>query len=155
LRWLPAVAPIELAEDTILLGHDGWGDGRLGNYHRSGVMLNDHVLIEELAGLTKDRRLTVLHRLGDEAAAYLRELLPAALDRYQRVIVATHVPPFKEACWHEGKISDDDWLPHFTCKATGAVIREAAASRPERQVEVLCGHTHGEGVARILPNLVV
>jgi predicted phosphohydrolase len=155
LRWLPAIDPVELAEDTILVGHDGWADGRLGNYGRSSVMLNDYVLIEELSGLDKDRRLAALHRLGDEAAGHLEKIVPAALDRCRRVIVATHVPPFKEACWHLGRISNDDWLPHFTCKAAGDVLREAAARRPDRKIEVLCGHTHGAGVAEILPNLVV
>jgi 3',5'-cyclic-AMP phosphodiesterase len=155
LRWLPAIDPVELAEDTILVGHDGWADGRLGNYERSSVMLNDYLLIEELSGLDKDRRLAALHRLGDEAAAHLEKIVPAALDRCRRVIVATHVPPFKEACWHLGRISNDAWLPHFTCKAAGDVLREAAAARPDRKIEVLCGHTHGAGVAEILPNLVV
>ncbi|WP_437759864.1 hypothetical protein [Sorangium sp. So ce1389] len=49
----------------------------------------------------------------------------------------------------------DDWLPHFTCKAAGKAIREAAEQHPERRIEVLCGHTHGAGVAEILPNLLV
>src|SRR5262245_22063486 len=48
LKWLPATANVELAEDTVLVGHDGWADGRLGNYRGSRVMLNDYVLIEEL-----------------------------------------------------------------------------------------------------------
>jgi hypothetical protein len=69
--------------------------------------------------------------------------------------VATHVPPFKEACWHEGRISNDDWLPRFTCKAVGDLLREAALQRPDRRIDVLCGHTHGAGVAEILPNLIV
>ncbi|MGK3982814.1 metallophosphoesterase [Sorangium sp. So ce136] len=155
LRWLPSIPPVELGPDTALIGHDGWADARLGDYQRSPVMLNDYVLIEELASLGRARRREALHRLGDEAAAYLRRVLPEALERYRRVIVATHVPPFKEACWHEGQISNDDWLPHFTCKATGEAIREAAEQHPERRIEVLCGHTHGAGVAQILPNLVV
>ena len=65
------------------------------------------------------------------------------------------MPPFREACWHEGRISDDDWLPHFTCKAVGDVLSEAMRARPDRQMTVLCGHTHGAGEAEILPNLRV
>ncbi|WP_437740351.1 metallophosphoesterase [Sorangium sp. So ce1504] len=155
LRWLPSIPHVELSPDTGLVGHDGWADARLGDYERSPVMLNDYVLIQELTSLDRRRRREALHRLGDDAAAYLRSVLPLALERYRRVIVATHVPPFKEACWHEGQISNDDWLPHFTCKATGEVLREAALRHPERRIEVLCGHTHGAGVAEILPNLVV
>jgi predicted phosphohydrolase len=155
LRYLPAVGVVELAEGTALVGHDGWADGRLGNFMRSPVELNDYVLIEELR--RKDRRLLLLElrRLGDEAATYMRKVLSVALGRYQRVLVGTHVPPFREACWHEGKISNDDWLPHFTCQAVGEALEEAAKAYPDRRIEVMCGHTHGEGMAEIRGNLVV
>jgi 3',5'-cyclic AMP phosphodiesterase CpdA len=155
LRWLPAIGVVELAPEAALIGVDGWADGRLGSYARSSVMLNDYLLIAELAGLGKAARLARLEQLGDAEAALLRGPLTTALARYRRVVVATHVPPFKEACWHEGRISNDDWLPHFTCRAVGEVLRQAALARPERKITVLCGHTHGQGVAEILPNLKV
>lgn len=155
LRWLPEAGVVPLGEDTALLGVDGWGDGRLGDYERSPVLLNDFRLIEELAGLGRPELLKRLHALGDESAELLRRHLPAALERYRKLVVLTHVPPFREACWHEGQISNDDWLPFFTCAAVGACLREAMAARPEREMLVLCGHTHGAGVARVLPNLEV
>lgn len=46
-------------------------------------------------------------------------------DESQAIDPGPHVPPFREASWHQGRISDDDWLPHFTCKAVGDVLREA------------------------------
>ena len=70
-------------------------------------------------------------------------------------IVLTHVPPFRESCWHQGRISDDDWLPYFTCRAVGDALLEIMQARPDRDLTVLCGHTHGEGQAEILPNLRV
>ncbi len=82
-------------------------------------------------------------------------MLPDALARFRHVIVLTHVPPFRESCWHEGKVSDDNWLPFFACKAVGDALREAMAAAPDRQMTVLCGHTHGSGEAQILPNLRV
>jgi Icc protein len=155
LHWLPARGIVELAPDVGLIGVDGWADARLGDYDRSPVLLNDYLLIEDLAGLDKQARREKLGRLGDDEAAALRGPLAEALGRYQRVIVATHVPPFKDACWYEGRISNDEWLPHFTCKAVGDALREAAAGAPDRKVTVLCGHTHGAGKAEILPNLKV
>ena len=71
------------------------------------------------------------------------------------MIALTHVPPFREACWHRGRISDDDWLPHFACRVVGEVLREAMAAHPECEMTVLCGHTHSAGEAQILPNLRV
>jgi predicted MPP superfamily phosphohydrolase len=155
VRYLPDAGVVELGADTALIGVDGWGDGRLGNAARSPVLLNDFVHIKELAFLPTDERLARLAALGDEARDQLRALLPAALARHKRVVLATHVPPFREACWHEGRISDDDWLPYFTCAAVGEYLREAMAARPDRAVLVLCGHTHGGGEAQLLPNLRV
>jgi Icc protein len=154
LRYLSAHAePIELTPQVALVGHDGWADARLGDYERSMVMMNDYRLIAELTRHTKFERWALLKALGDEAAAHVRDVLPRALDRYPRVILATHVPPLREACWHEGQVSDDEWAPHFTCKAMGDAILEIMDGRPERHLTVLCGHTHSSGQCRPLPNV--
>jgi len=155
LRWLPAAGVVALTPNTALVGHDGWGDGRLGSGTRSPVMLNDFIAIRDLAGLSERARFARLAELGDEAAEHLRATLPAALERHAHAVVLTHVPPFAEACWHEGRTSGDDWLPFFACKATGDALLEMAARRPDRRITVLCGHTHGAGRAQILPNLEV
>lgn len=155
LRWLPATGPVELSPAAGLLGHDGWADGRLGDYANSPVLLNDYRLIDDFIGLDASARLRLLNRLGDDAAAYLRRELPSALNRWKRLVVLTHVPPFAEAAWHMGRRSDDNWLPHFSCKAVGDALREAAESRPDREITVLCGHTHSAGEVAVLPNLRV
>lgn len=155
LRWLPAAGVVPLTPETALVGHDGWGDARHGNVDTTPVRLNDFVMIEELSSLTREARRDRLRALGDEAAAHLGDVLPRALATHRRSIVLTHVPPFREACWHEGKISDDDWLPYFTCRAVGDVLLEVARARPDRDITVLCGHTHGAGTAELLPNLRV
>lgn len=157
LHWLPDAGVVPLTAEACLVGHDGWGDGRLGDYFGTDVLLNDFGLIDEFGGFeeAKDERLAKLHSLGDEDAASLRSVLPDALARFRHVIVATHVPPFRESCWHEGQVSNDDWLPFFTCKAVGDVLSEAMAGAPGRTMTVLCGHTHGGGEAEILPSLRV
>jgi 3',5'-cyclic AMP phosphodiesterase CpdA len=155
LRWLPAVDVVPLTSDTALVGHDGWADGRAGDFAGSPVMLNDHRLIEDVAFLPKATLAARLAALGDEAAAHLDRVLPLALGRFAHVVVLTHVPPFVESCWHEGSISGPHWLPHFTCVAVGAVLRRQMQLHRHRQMTVLCGHTHGDGVAEILPNLRV
>ena len=85
----------------------------------------------------------------------MRDVLPGALFRFQHVLLLTHVPPFKEACWHDGNISSDHWLPHFGCKAVGEALVECLRSDPDCQVTVLCVHTHSGGKAQILPNITV
>ncbi len=153
--WLPAAGVVPLTKTTALVGVDGWGDGRLGDFARSPIELTDWVLIDELRGIDRARRLEKLRALGDEAADALRPLLEEALDGHPEVIVLTHVPPFRESCWHEGEISNDDWLPWFTCRAVGDVLLAAADRHPGRRIAVYCGHTHGGGIARMRDNLIV
>ncbi len=155
LFYMSRSGPIGLTRRVGVVGHDGWADARLGDYERSMVSMNDYRLIRELAGQNKERRWHSLKAYGDQAARYLQTVLPRALEHYETVYVLTHVPPFREACWYDGRISDDEWAPHFTCKAFGDVLLETATQYPDRQVIVLCGHTHGGGQADLLKNLRV
>jgi len=155
LRWVSRDGVVELTPGTGLLGHEGWPDGRLGLAAGSPVMVSDFLLIGDLMGLPRGELFQRLNFLGDEAAQFFREKLPGALSRFQNLIVLCHVPPFREATWHEGKISNDDYLPHFSCKAVGEVLRDFMERHEDRTMTVLCGHTHGAGEAKILPNLLV
>jgi 3',5'-cyclic-AMP phosphodiesterase len=156
LRYLTAMPePVELTPTVGLIGHDGWADARIGDYERSLVMMNDYRLIAELAAHGKRDRWPILQALGDEAAQHIRDVLPVALVRYQQVLLATHVPPLREACWHDGRPSDDEWAPHFTCKAMGDAILEIMRDFPQRQLTVFCGHTHSPGECRPLPNVQI
>ena len=155
LHWLPNVGIAELTENTGLLGHGGWADGRLGNAARSEVLLNDYLYIDEFIGLSQQARFARLNALGDECADYLRGVLPAAVESFRHLLLLTHVPPFRVSCWHEGRIFDDEFLPHFACRAVGDVLVETMQKHPECDLTVLCGHTHSPGEAIILPNLLV
>ena len=155
LYYLTGLQSIELTPKTVLLGHDGWGDGRLGSYEQSPVRLSDQELIRDFQGLNREAVFDKLQALGDEAAQNLDETLSKALDSYQEVICLTHVPPFKEACWYQGKTGNADWLPYFSCKAVGDVLLEIAQARPHATITVLCGHTHHAGTVEMLPNLRV
>jgi hypothetical protein len=155
LRWLPLVGCVPITSQTGLVGHGAWADGRLGNGAKSQVLLNDFVYIQELAGLSQQERFQKLNTLGDRAAEYFREILPQALNRFTSLLLVTHVPPFKAACWHEGQISDNEFLPHFTCQAVGDTLLEMMEANSQCNLTVLCGHTHGSGTTQVLPNLLV
>lgn len=157
LHWLNRETVIEINDRVGMIGHDGWSDGRYGDFFGSSVVLNDYVMIKELKRLEPEERLAVLHQLGDEGADHISRQLPAACARYERVFVVTHPPPFQETCWHEGESARDDnpFLPHFTCKAIGDTLLEIAPQYPACEIIVLCGHTHGSGEGHILPNLRV
>ena len=153
LHWMPAAGVVPLTEKAGLIGHDGWADGRHGDYWKSDVQLNDWRLIDNLAGIDRSDLLVQLQSLGDEAALHFRKVLPDALARFEHVYVLTHVPPFPEGCTWKGGITTDNWLPHVCCKAVGDVLAEAMKARPHRRMTVLCGHTHQPADAMVLPNL--
>jgi predicted MPP superfamily phosphohydrolase len=155
LHYLTTSGVFRLAPDVALVGHDGWADARVGDYERSLVMMNDYKLIRELAPYNKQSRQQALMDLGDEAAAHIRTVLPAALADDRRAILLTHVPPLREACWYAGEISDDQWSPHFTCQAMGEAIVEIMRDRPDRELTVLCGHTHSPGRCQPLPKVEI
>lgn len=166
LHWLPSCGVIQLAAGTALVGHGGWGDARLEDFDGSSVVLSDFVLIGELRDAapgndplaivdSKPELRAILNQLGDEAAAAVTSSLSAAAAESERVLLLTHVPPFRAACWHQGQVSGDDWLPWFACDAVGRAVLEIAAANPTCSITVLCGHTHGSGCAQILPNLTV
>lgn len=155
LIWLSKAGVVELTPVTCLIGHEGLADGRLGDPLGSQVQLNDYYRIEELIKPSKELRLEAQNKLGDAAAKYLCVCLEEAVIKYKHIIVALHVSPFPEACWHLGKNTNDEYLPHFGCEATGRVLHDFAIMHPGIKITVYCGHCHSGGHASILPNLEV
>ena len=161
LNYLTATEVVELTPNTAIVGHDGWADGRLGDYDGTTVILSDHYLIAEIAQWYRDDNLDkqglkeTLTILADEAARHLERVVAEAAGRYRNIIALTHVPPFRKAAWYQGKTSGDDWLPYFACKAVGDVLEKTMRACPASKLLVLCGHTHGGGELQVLENLQV
>jgi predicted MPP superfamily phosphohydrolase len=155
LIYLTESGVIELSPTTALIGHDGWYDGKAGDFLRSDMLLNDYFLIDELKNLAPERRLAKLNELGAEAGHYLRKALNTAFRHYKKVILLTHVPPFLESCVHEGAMCDANRGPHFVSQTTGEGLLEEAQAHPDKQLLVLCGHTHAAADVKVLPNLRV
>lgn len=155
LTYLTSASPQSLTSEISLVGHDGWADGRLGDYERSLVSMTDNRLIVDFQPLNKEQRWELMQALADEAAASIHDSLDLAFRHADVVWVVTHVPPLREACVYDGQISDEQWAPFFSSKAMGDVLLSAMHDRPEQRMLVLCGHTHGGGDIRPLPNLHV
>jgi len=152
-QWLPSIGPIRLTDATMLIGVDGWGDARCGNLE-SQVTLADWQWIRDFQGQKRQQRIDTLRSLGTHEAGILQEQL-GRLEPSRELLVLTHVPPFAEACWYNGRQSEPDWLPWFTCIAVGEVLLEYARGRPSSAITVLCGHSHGRGEFRPVDNLLV
>lgn len=154
LFYLTDSGPRWLTDRVALVGQDGWADGQLGDIRRSGAQLNDFRLIEELTGLTVSQQEARMRVLASGYAHALERNLER-VEEADLVVVATHVPPYRAAAWHEGEPSDAEHAPYFASKVSGDVLRAAAEAIPERKLLVLCGHTHGGGTLEVRRNLSV
>lgn len=134
---------IKLSNDTAMIGHHGWADGRAGSGIMSPVRMNDFTHIGDFS-ICSDKKAIwdKMQKLGQESAEYFEKILPQALERYNHVIIATHVPPFPEAVKHNGLLSSPDYLPLFCNLSAGEAIRNVASGFENRKVTILCGHTH-------------
>ncbi|MBN9286306.1 MAG: hypothetical protein BGO43_01135 [Gammaproteobacteria bacterium 39-13] len=159
LFWLGCCDPIKLDKDTTLVGEDGWADGRFGDYTNTPVSLNDSRLIADLFQeriLGRFQLLEKMQQLADKDAYNLyTKLKSAAEEKPKKMVVVTHVPPFRETAMHEGKISNDDFLPFFSSKVTGEMLVKFAMEYASIEILALCGHSHDWCVYHPLDNLTV
>ncbi len=141
---------IPLSKRTALVGVDGWACGTGGYGRHTAVRLNDDLEIDDLKILPTDEdRFAFMFAQAKAHAEVLRPTLRAALEQYDLVIVGTHVPPFVEACWHEGRVSGPDFLPLFSSPVIGRMIEEVAVNYPTTEIQIYAGHTHSSGYFEI------
>jgi predicted phosphohydrolase len=157
IAWLPPAGVVTLGPGIALVGVDGWADGRAGDPMTTPLVLNDDKLIRELAEQSsRAGRLAVRRTLADADAARLDTLLQRARDGgAQRIIVATHVPPFAAALAPGSRIAHPHWHPLLISGATGAVLDTFAHAHPTIHLDVRAGHSHAAAATTIRPNLTV
>jgi UDP-2,3-diacylglucosamine pyrophosphatase LpxH len=155
-RWLPKAGTVELAPGVALVGHDGWYDARLGDPKRSNVVLSDFMTIRELLGCSQEEIITTVREIADAFTEEARILLEAAVAQgYKRILFATHVPPYAQATWHQGQMSDKNFLPWMSNRSMGEMLDEVTGANPDVEFTVFCGHTHSAGRYERSPNLLV
>ncbi len=166
LRYLTAQEVVELTPRTAVVGHDGWPDGREGDLIHSTVLVSDLIMVRELSRWCELRKngmffidkfgvADTLAELSEDAAKHFENVLSAAADSYPEVLLLTHVPPFREAAWYRGRVSDNHYLPYFASRVAGETIRKVMSKYPKTRLLVLCGHTHGSGRLKVSENIEV
>lgn len=157
LGYLGSKQLIKLSEDTALIGVDGWGDCRNGDYENSRLTMSDWLYIKELkkAYLSGSQALKKeLQRIADGDAAKLsRRVQKAVKNGFKRIIIVTHVPPYEEACLNSGRKSTPSGLPFFSSRILGDKIEPIAKQNPNIDFLWLCGHTHSKVDLNVLANL--
>jgi predicted phosphohydrolase len=158
LHWLNNEGVVELDKDVALIGHDGWYDAKAGNIN-GGVILNDFRMVDDLKPLfLSGNIILVANRCGEiakKACDYIEKVLTSAVSKYKNIIFVTHVPPYEKAAWHAGGISEPSYLPWFACPTMGETLNKVMVKHPDKELIVLCGHTHGGGEYQAAPNIKV
>ncbi len=158
LHWLTHHDGLNVGASTFLLGVEGWGDARNGDFLATPVRLNDHQLIADLTGFERPVLQRKLQCLGQQYATQLQQKVETVLEEQphlNEIVIATHVPPFPESAWYMGYSGAPDWIPDFTCKAIGDLLLTLADTYPDIHWTVLCGHGHHRGSVTMRSNLVV
>jgi hypothetical protein len=135
------------------LGHDtfydaGWGDPM------TAVLTNDWACIHDFHGLHRSRIVETVREMAEREAAELRARLESALQRFDRVMLAVHVPPFVEACvCGVGKMRPATHRPWYVNRTMGTMLERVADAHEDKRIHVFAGHVHGIVDLDILPNL--
>ncbi len=125
---------IKLTEDIALTGTSGWYDGFFGDM-TTNVQMNDWKKIKEfentssIMDVCRDRAATLSMQVLENISQAQRK------GRCQKVVVATHFPPFIELINRE-----IDEMPFYGSKCLGEALTVGATTLDE--MIVLCGHTH-------------
>jgi 3',5'-cyclic-AMP phosphodiesterase len=145
---------IFLSELVGLIGVNGWADGLGGLGPETKARINDFSYIKDFAKLPENEVFLRMAELARGYADAVETSLRQGLEEFKTVIVATHVPPFEAAAWHEGKPTSPDYQPFFSSPTLGKMIKAVSAENPKKRILVLCGHTHEVGVCEEGPIFV-
>jgi len=149
LYWLNDWASIGLGNDTALIGHDGWYCGQLGLGNQTEVTRSDFTNPEGVRDLydlyqqDKSAMFAKCLELANASAQAIQYKIELAVDnKVKRILVVTHVPPFRFSSRYRGKICDAASAPFFVNDPLGQVLLSQARKNPDVNIEVFSGHTH-------------
>ena len=143
LHYLPRCGPVEIGS-VLLVGVDGFYDARSGDAFDTSTAMNDWYEIDDFAYLSRQDLVTLLQMRGAADAERVHaELL--ALPHHDRILFATHVPPFPDLVTRT--------KPWYTNLALGRVLSMFADERPRCSIDVLAGHVHSSRQIVVRGNL--
>jgi 3',5'-cyclic-AMP phosphodiesterase len=141
---------VPLGEGVVMMGCQGWGDGRAGLGEKSPVTSRDRDSIKDFANKPRERYFEQLRSLGQASVAGLPKQARSAFERADHLILATHVPPFVPSA-----LRTPEQLPYYVNMALGRRILGIARRFPGKRISVYCGHTHRSCTYQPLPNVIV
>jgi hypothetical protein len=91
----------------------------------------------------------------ESANSIAASIKAATKNKFDNIIVMSHVPFFRESHYHNGAPGDVAAVPWFTNKYCGDMMLAAAQAYPNVRFTVLTGHTHSRWSGKLAPNLWV
>lgn len=153
LVHLSSEAAVDLDNQTFLIGGDGWADGQWRGHRTEDISSPDHYSIHDFRKLNKWARYRKMKLLGIKSTDAIRHRIKPKLRSAQKIIVASHVPPFRTSALYNGEPCDANHQPHFVHSTLGAMLIGMAEENPDKQFISLSGHTHSECTDQIFTNL--
>ncbi len=153
LHHLSCGGAVDLGNQTIMVGGDGWADGQWRGQKTKDITSPDHYSIRDFRGLNKWERFRKMRELGKESALSIINRLRPALRNNRHIYVASHIPAFRTSALFDGKPCDANHQPHFVHAQLGAMLIWMAEHNFSRNFTVLAGHTHSECRDVVLANL--
>jgi predicted phosphohydrolase len=148
----PSMQPIHIEKNTFLIGSNGWASGHYN--FRKDFPLADFDNIATFRN--PENRYRFMNFQSRHYAFFLQaNIKEAILMGAEKIVVVTHVPPFEEACFFKGALTDNDHLPYFCNVSSGDALRFEARQNPMVKFEVYAGHTHHASKVDILSNLSI
>ena len=156
--WLTESDLLPLGESSCLIGCENWWDGYFGSnkqtFLQEFIMRQDYKEIKELS-VPKKNRIEVLRELNSSCMKKIITSLNEALLKFDNVYLAVHVPPFQEACSFADYSLSEEWLFHFCCYSLGQHLINVMNNHHNKQLTVLCGHTHSSAYFKPASNITV
>lgn len=167
-RYLAAIPYVRLTGNSALVGHDGWYDALNGNPRSEAMLMNDWIRIQDFSPairgnlgskvIDKNMIIQISQAICIAAVKHIADGIKAAIrDKFTNIIVATHVPPFRES-YNADKyrgMDVSDVLPWYTSKTMGDMLMSAAKTYPHVKFTILSGHAHSHYDQDLLNNLNV
>lgn len=175
LKYLPTTPYVQINNNTVIVGANGWYDGIHGRPSLDVIMM-DWIRMKDYQelfigspqnweGSARAKPCTAKHlalildksrELSlNSAQQVTRGIKSAKRNSMKNVIVITHIPPFPQVCFYKGLPSLPTFVAWYSSKLMGDVLTQAAEQLQDMTFTVLCGHTHERRSVEIKKNLRV
>lgn len=154
LIYLTAQEVINQEEGVVIIGDDGWYDCRLYDPFNVHGGLNDWNYMGDFKGCTtKYHVVNRCREIADEATLRVGAKLESAIEKSaKKIILVTHVPPFKEMM-SQKRYSNPEFSTFYCNIYMGDMLREKMKKHPDVVLTVVSGHTHTEYEGMVADNI--